>query len=175
MNRDLARAVMLAQMSMTTQEIRVPAAELKRPPSHWTRVPIVKELAARGAEAYGYGGLMVTTELATMEAPDGSGEAIPTWLIAVSRRGSRPNDRDVDRARRAFGMEAAAEDNHSPGITRAFFLTVDPARQRECECKVSEQLITEPDGYQWSADRDPSKCGGCDWARSRGRKCPVHG
>lgn len=171
----IARALMLAEAGLTTQEQRAVGAELKRPPAHWTRVRIAPELHGRGVEGYVYGSLLVTTELSSMEAPDGSGEPIPTWLIAVSRSGGRPSDRDVDRARRAFGMEAGAEDNHNPGITRTFFLTVDPARQRECECKVSEQLITEPDGYQWSADRDPAKCGGCDWARGRGTKCPVHG
>lgn len=146
------------------------APAIKRPPAHWDRMPDSPLL--RGIERWRYSGFVVTSQLAEMEAPDGTHDVIETWLVAISRNGRRASDEDVRRALRAFGMEDALEDNHHPGISRAFFLPVDPARRRECECKLGEKLITEADGYQWS--NDTKECRGCEYARLFGTPCPIH-
>lgn len=145
----------------------------KRPPAHWTRLPA--DPRVRHIERYLYAGLLVFSELSDMEAPDGSKELIPQWLVTVSKSGRRVSDRDLERVRRAFDMEGAEEDNHAPGITRALFLTVDPGRRVECECKTEETIHVEPDGYRWSSDADPEKCGACMRAEAVGESCPVHG
>jgi hypothetical protein len=70
-------------------------------------------------------------------------------------------------------MEGSEEDNHHPGIARHFWMVVDPARRVDCECKVGETVVKEPDGYKWS--NDPGACRGCDYARTfPGHPCPLH-
>lgn len=143
----------------------------KRPPAHWTRLG--RNVGPARAEAFKYAGLLVLSSLDTMEAPDGSGDILPTWLISVSKGGKRASDRDVKRVLDAFGASEALEDNHGPGISRAFFLVVDPARRVDCECKAGEALVTEPGGYQWSNDVN-GPCRGCEYERAFGRPCPIH-
>lgn len=147
----------------------------RRPPAHWDRVRD-RRLAALGHEGWTYGGMLVITEVDVMEAPDGSGEVIPQWHISVSLRGrARVTDADLDRARRAFGMDGASwaeEDNHHPGVARHLFLPVDPGRRVDCECKATEIQRLEPDGYRWSDD--PESCRGCELERITGRACPRH-
>lgn len=145
---------------------------IKRPPAHWERAAGLPAHARDGIETWNYSGFVVTSQLSGMEAPDASHDVIPTWLIAVSRRGRRATDEEVARVLRAFDMEAALEDNHHPGVSRAFFLPVDPARRRDCECKVGEALIVEPDGYQWS--NEAGDCRGCGYQRLYGKPCPIH-
>lgn len=143
----------------------------KRPPAHWDRLP--PDPRVPQAERYTYAGLTVLSELGMkVEAPDGSKDMIPQWLVTVSKNGRRVSDADVARVRRAFDMEEAEEDNHFPGVSRAFFLVVDPARRVACECKVGDVVVTEADGYQWS--NDPKDCQGCAYERSYGKPCPVH-
>lgn len=104
-----------------------------------------------GAEAWQRRALTVLSSLANMEAPDDSGDVLPTWLVSVSRAGeSMPSDRDLRRVRRDFGMKHAEEDNHESGRARKLFLVVDPARRVDCECKTTERIVERPDGYRYS-------------------------
>lgn len=103
----------------------------------------------------------------------------PTWLVSVSKHGQRCSDADLQGVVEAFEMPAFDEDNHYPGISRHLFCPVDEAYRSACECKVTETLIVEPDGYQWTTD--PAKgCRGCDleaFALAVGRvdmPCPIH-
>jgi hypothetical protein len=90
-----------------------------------------------------------------MEAPDSSGDILPTWLVSVSRQGvSMPTDQDMKRVRRDFDIRQGDEDNHESGNARKLFLVVDPARRVECECKTDEALVTRPDGYRYSVKRE---------------------
>jgi hypothetical protein len=150
-----------------------PVFKIKRPPAHWERIAGHPQHGREGVETWVYSGFTVTSQLAGMEAPDGSHDVIPTWLMVVSRRGKRATDDDVKRALRAFSMEEALEDNHHPGVGRAFFLPVDPGRRRDCECKLGEALVTDPDGYQWSNDT-AGECRGCEYERTYGKPCPIH-
>jgi hypothetical protein len=152
----------------------VSAPTIKRPPSRWTRVAGHPAHLAEGIETWNHSGFVVTSQLAGMEAPDGSHDVIPTWLVVVSRRGRRATNDEAKRALTAFDMDLALEDNHHPGVGRAFFLPVDPARRRDCECKAGEALVTEPDGFQWSNDV-AGPCRGCEYRRSFGLPCPIHG
>lgn len=142
----------------------------RRPPSHWDRLP--HDHRVPHVERFSYAGLLVLSEINDMEAPDGSKESIPQWLVTVSKNGKRVSDDDLDRVRRAFGMEQAEEDNHHPGVSRALFLCVDPDRRATCECKADESTVVEPDGYTWS--NDVNDCRGCEYERLRGKPCAVH-
>lgn len=123
--------------------------------------------------------VLVTSQLADMKAPDGSGDVIPQWLVAISSRGRRPKDHEVRHALISFGMEEAEEDNHHPGIARHFFLPVDPSRRVDCECKSDETVVVERDGYRWSNTTE-GPCRGCEMERMRAAlgstpiPCPIH-
>ena len=86
----------------------------------------------------------------------------------------RPSDRQLKRVRRDFGMYRAEEDNHMPGAARFLYLMVDPSLRGECECKVAELVVVEPDGYEWTTPRD-GECRGCTHARLFAQPCPIHG
>lgn len=128
---------------------------LKRPlRGSWRRRP---DFIFRGlrSEVWERKDLRVLSSLAPMEAPDGSGDVLPTWLVSVSRRGaSMPTDRDLERVRRDFGMKQAEEDNHESGNARKLFLVMDPARRVDCECNADERVVTRPDGYRYSVKED---------------------
>lgn len=121
--------------------------------------------------------LFVLATAEVMEAPDGSGDAIPHWLVSVTRKGKRASDEDTQKVLRAFGMVGADEDNHTPGQSRAFFMPCDPGRRVGCECKVTEQTITEADGYQWTTPTQAAgeQCRGCEYGRKFRCACPFHG
>ena len=71
-------------------------------------------------------------------------------------------------------MLDAEQDNHHPGGACHFFQPVDPARRRDCECKVTEVVVTEPDGYQWTNPSD-GPCRGCELGKLIPSKpCPLH-
>lgn len=59
-------------------------------------------------------------------------------------------------------------------------MPVDPARRVDCECKVTEQVVTDPDGYKWSTPTDETACHGCDYERLMrsefgiDKPCPIH-
>jgi len=118
------------------------------------------------------------------EAPDGTGEAIPQWHVSISTRNDkgdhpskRSSDEEVRQTLAGFGMTGAEEDNHHPGVARHFWMPVDPARRRDCECKVTEKVITEPDGYRYS--EKIVTCAGCELevamnARGIAKPCERH-
>lgn len=122
------------------------------------------------------GPLVVCSSLSSMDPPDGVGAPIPQWLVSVSHGGKRASDKQLRRALRAFGMTGAEEDNHHPGVSRAFFLVCDPARRVTCECKVTEDVITEPDGFRWTNPKPETgeQCRGCEYAAIHGQPCPIH-
>lgn len=127
------------------------------------------------------GPLVVVSELAHAFYPDGSGDIGPQWMISVSYKRRRPTDKQLRRALRAFDMVGTEEDNHMPGMTRQFWLPVDPARRTDCECKVTEDTFVEPDGHRWTNPKPDSNelCRGCEYeqlAASTGtvRPCPIH-
>lgn len=130
------------------------APKRPRPGSGWRPIPVPPTLPA-GSEAWARRQLVALSSLADMEAPDGSGDVLPTWLVSVSRAGaSMPSDRDLGRARRDFGMRSAEEDNHQDGRARMLFLVVDPARRVDCECKADERVVVRPDGFRYSIPAD---------------------
>jgi len=105
-------------------------------------------------QAWRRGRFLALSTLDEMELPDGSGRTGPTWLVSISRRGTRrPTDEECRRVLSAFGLAGAAEDNHENGIARKFWMPVDPAERRACECKETEEQVVEPDGYTWSRKR----------------------
>lgn len=121
-----------------------------RPGSGWRSVP-VPPTVPKGSEAWARRQLLAISTLSLMEAPDGAGDHLLTWLVSVSRDGAAmPSDRDLGRVRRDFNMRAAEEDNHQDGCARMLFLVVDPARRVDCECKADERVIVRPDGFRYS-------------------------
>lgn len=141
----------------------------------WKRLPVrMPGVGARSqASVWQRGAVRVISELALMELPAANGAVGPTWLVSVSRACGRPNPRDVQRALRDFGMKGAEEDNHHPGVARHFFLPVDPAHRGVCECKATDTVVTDADGYTWTT---PTRggCSGCELQQLTGRPCPLH-
>ena len=124
-------------------------------------------------------GITAISSCADMNLPGGG--IGPTWLITVTRNGQRPTDDDMRRVIECFDMPAFEEDNHYPGISRGLFCPHDPARRTDCECKLTETTIVDPqDGYRWTNPTD-GPCRGCDLAaihRIEGlppKPCPIHG
>ena len=138
-------------------------------------------------------GLFAMSTLDKAAAPDDTGDVIPQWHVSVSRRWDqrsnlvitsehsrdhRPTNAEVVATALAFGMDQWEEDNHQPGMARHLWLPVDPARRVDCECKVDELTMVEPDGYTWTTPRgsdiDPSICRGCEFQRMLGLSCSIH-
>lgn len=106
-------------------------------------------------------GVTVISALELAEAPDGTKQTIPQHHISIGHAdGRRPTDIEVKQARACFGMSEAEEDNHSPGVARHLWLPCDPRRRVSCECKATEEVITESDGYTYSQER--GTCAGCE-------------
>jgi len=124
-------------------------------------------------------GTRVVSGLEHAELPDGSGEVGPQWHVSIAMPKARANAAQVKRALLAFGMMGTEEDNHEPGNARHFWLPVDPARRVECECKVTDTVVRDPDGHVWSNPTagmtDPAQCSGCKLAPVTGRACTLHG
>lgn len=119
----------------------------------WTEVDVPPFLT--GCVAYRRKGLKVFSSRDMMQAPDGSGDLVDTWIVSVSRDNcAMPKDRDLARVRRDFGMKLAEEDNHEDGTARKLFLVVDRARRVACECKTDETVIERPDGYRYSVPKE---------------------
>lgn len=120
-------------------------------------------------------GLYVTSDLADMPLPGGNGKLGPTWLLSASFFGRRrPADDDMQRVIDCFALDGWEEDNHFPGATRSLFIPVDPKYRSTCECKLTETIVVEGDGYEWTNPTD-GPCRGCEHARMTGRDCPLHG
>lgn len=118
--------------------------------------------------------LTVLSALQWVQPTDPTQPARWEWHISVTRRGERATDADVAKVRLVFGMADAEEDNHMPGKTRNLVLPVLPEHRKPCDCKTIEQVVTEPDGFQWSNPRK-GDCRGCEHARLFGATCPIHG
>lgn len=145
----------------------------------WMEMPLPR--AARTettleASAWYKGAVRVISELCLAELPGGNGAAGPTWHISVTRFGRRPMPRDVEHALRDFDLVGAEQDNHHPGAAQHFFLPVDPAHRGQCECKTTEDIIVEPDGYTWTNPKLDAveACRGCEHERLHGKPCPLH-
>lgn len=126
------------------------------------------------------GGIYVLSSLVDADLPDGSGEKGLQWHVSISFLGRRPKAKHVAIAREAFQMVEAEEDNHHPGVARHLFLVVDPSKRVDCECKVTEEVIVEPDGYAWTNPKAETgeACRGCKLAALKGasgKPCPIHG
>lgn len=128
------------------------------------------------ATAWRCGPITVLSELANAKLPDGSGQSGLQWLVSVSFNGKRPKDNHVRKALRAFSMVGAEEDNHHPGIARHFWRVCDPSKRVSCECKETELIQVEPDGYRWTTPKDVESegCRGCDYQDLSGKPCPIH-
>lgn len=127
-------------------------------------------------------GLVVVSALEHAFLP-GSGDPPqvgPQWLVSVSRTAGgangrcRATDGDVERVVDSFAMPAWDEDNHHPGIARHLWCPVEVRYQQACECKVTERVIVESSGYQWTTDVDGG-CRGCEYRRLFGLPCTLHG
>lgn len=155
----------------------IPTATQERLPRvGWTRLadPRLPGPLPLSISAWTDGQATVISALEMTQAPDGSKDVIPTWHISVTERGKRARPRVLRRALAAFGMTHAEEDNHHPGNARHYFLPVDPARRRDCECKATETVITDAEGYTWTNPTD-GPCRGCELARLLpGKPCPLH-
>lgn len=148
----------------------------RRPKDGWEEVSTASmprrpnELAT---SAWQRGRIRVISSLVDAELPDGSGASGPQWHVSVSSGGRRPSPTEVKQALRAFSMKGAEEDNHHPGVARHFWLPVDPRARVECECKTSEVVVVEPDGYRWSNPRE-GECRGCEMSLLSGVPCRLH-
>lgn len=130
-------------------------------------------------------GVFVISALTSAELPDGSGETGSQWHVSMSRWAAgvatRASDEECRQTLACLGLAGAEEDNHEPGIARHFWVPVDPARRRDCECKETERVVVEPDGHRWSTPLDEAQCHGCDYAAmvkrisKIDRPCPIHG
>lgn len=145
----------------------------------WTEVDGAERMLRPGCwavSAWQNGSTCVVSALEIAEYPDGKGVG-PQWHVSVSRAGpvknGRPHTHDMRRARRAFGMQRAEEDNHHPGIANHLWLPVDPAHRVDCQCKEDEAIVVEADGYTWTNPRDGA-CRGCEFAGLVGRPCQLH-
>ena len=135
--------------------------------------------AGPSASRFRRGKLVVVSSLDMAALPDGSGETGPQWHVSLSLKAHRPKDNLVRAVLRDFDMVGAEEDNHHPGNARHFWIPCDPARRVDCECKATETVVVELDGYTWTNPTPESGegCRGCEWAAGlgRGKPCPVHG
>jgi hypothetical protein len=136
-------------------------------PASWANYERMPDLTIDGVShlVWRRGRLVVMSSVSMM---DFRGAERPQWLVSLSARGTahardlqahperyRATDADVRRVLRDFGIERAEEDNHQPGCARMFFLLCDakPDDPAQCECKETEEVVTEPDGFKWSRER----------------------
>lgn len=126
-------------------------------------------------------GIQVLSQRADMQLPGAShGVVGPTWLVSVTWNRQRPTDAHMARVVDAFAMPAFEEDNHYPGVSRSLFCPLDEAYRLECECKLTEVVVVEPDGYTWTNPTD-APCRGCDLTKLQALNhlpvtpCPIHG
>lgn len=126
---------------------------------NWRPMVVPPELEREGVKGYKLGQLRVLSQLAMVTAPDGSGEQLLTYIVSVSQTGRTcPTPKSMTKARKAFGMLEAEEDNHESGIARKLFMCVDPARRVDCECKSDETTIEREDGYKYQVEDGGVPC-----------------
>jgi len=144
----------------------------KQPGPEWTRAPWPGERVTPTASAWRCGPIFVLSELVVAEYPDGNGHG-PQWLVSVSAAGKRPKPKQVRKTLRAFGMVGAELDTHHPGVAKHYWSPVDPEHRVDCQCKVDEETVREPDGYTWTTPAD-GECRGCELEQLTGAPCPLH-
>ena len=153
-----------------------PGLAPKSPPSwaRWTYYGYLVPPAGAAAQyVWTRGPLVVISSLIHAEF---RGELRWHWLVSVSgnltgasRRAAvlaspkdvsnkekrRATDDELATVRKHFGMDNAEEDNHQPGCGRMLFRLCDarPDDPALCECKETEEVVTEPDGFTWSKER----------------------
>lgn len=94
-------------------------------------------------------GLQVITSVELVERnPPGSGIVAPHFHVSAIHRsgmgGQRAcTDQELELVRAAFGMGAAEEDNHGPGIARHLWILVGADREPACPCKAAEVRTVE--------------------------------
>lgn len=88
------------------------------------------------------------------------------WIVSTSRRENgktlRATEDDMREIRHAFGMLGAEEDNHGietkrgyrGGAVRMLFMRIDPEKRIDCECKETERVVVEPDGFTFTIPRE---------------------
>lgn len=139
--------------------------------------PVVDRHPASVVSVWVNGDLRVISAIEDAEYQDGQGTG-PQWHLSVSVNGLRRRARkhEVKQLLRDFGMEGAEEDNHHPGVARHFWVPLDPEHRVECQCKIDEETIVEPDRYAWTNPRHATeaKCRGCEFFHLTGRRCPIH-
>jgi hypothetical protein len=145
----------------------VPGLPPPKAPVTWRKYDRQPDLIDGGVHktAWRRGRLLI---LSSVEMMDFRGALRPQWLVSVSARGRGPasevqrhperfraSDADVVAVLRDFDMERAEEDNHQPGCARMFFLLCDarPDDPQQCECKETEEVVVESDGFTWSRER----------------------
>lgn len=144
------------------------------PRSGWIEVetPLQVRASSLAASSWVSGPVRVISTLIVADLPDGSG-AGEQWHVSIARKNKRPKPTDVRRALRALGLVGAEEDNHHPGNARHFFLPVDPAKRGDCECKTTETVIVQDDGYRFTTPKD-GPCSGCSLEEITGKSCMIH-
>ena len=142
----------------------------------WSETTVAPSVKAQAPITRGwtYGKISVLSSIVDAELPDGAGVG-PQRHISITRAGRRPSESDVRKALRSFGMVGTEEDNHHQGAARHFWLPCDPAHRVDCQCKVDEKNVVEPDGYRWTTSLDESQCRGCEFQRMTGKVCSMHG
>lgn len=76
----------------------------------------------------------------------------PEYHISISKNGGRCSRNEARHVCKAFGMQAAEEDNHVPGgFVRNFWMPVNENLiGQECPCKDSEPVMREDKGdFEW--------------------------
>ena len=117
------------------------------------RDPLAESVLPAGASIWQtVDGVIVTTSVAPMPLPQSGGKVGPTWLIQVSHHGQRPDDATMRRVVECFAMPAFEEDNHFPGVSRSLFCPIGPGYRGICDCKLTEVVHVEDDGFTWSDD-----------------------
>jgi hypothetical protein len=128
-------------------------AKAKAPSGNaWTLLDAIDVGDGVAANRWINGGLIAVSGYETAEF----GKAkmlVPQFHVSVSEFGRRPTDDAVRSVLADFGMEGAEEDNHVPGVARHFWLVEGVAKSPECDCKETQERITEPDGFVWQKER----------------------
>lgn len=120
-------------------------------------------------------GVTVVSSLEVAQLPGQPERSGPQWHVSISYRAGRPSAEHVARAQRDFGVVGSELDNHEPGIAQHYWLVCEPTDRRDCDCKESEAVLVEADGYTWTNPHEPSECRGCAYEAQTGiRRCPLH-
>lgn len=124
-------------------------------------------------------GVLVGSSIAPMDLPGAPDRVGDTWCLSVSRAGQRATDDELRTVIDGFGMPAHEEDNHYPGITRTLFCPIEEEWRGICDCKLTEMVVIDVDGYEWTNPLE-GPCRGCEMvamrrlARLPPRPCPIH-